>query len=59
MKKTQKVKKVLQTIICKHGTTIAAFAFIVTMITVNSQCTIPFYKPEEPEGLAKFKKFNH
>ncbi len=54
----EKLKKLLTTGICKHGTIIASLAFIVTMITANSQCTIPFYEPEEPIGLSKFKKFN-
>lgn len=58
MSKKNKITKILQTIICKHGTAIAALAFTVTMITANTQCTLPFYEPEEPDGLAKFKKFN-
>lgn len=53
----KKLKKILRNMICKHGAVIAGFAFMVTMITANSQCTIPFYEPEEPENLSKFKKF--
>lgn len=42
----------------RHGSLIASCAFVFVTIAANSSCCIPFYEPEEPEGLAQFKKFN-
>ena len=52
MSKKNKVTKILQTIICKHGTAIAALAFMVTTITANTQCTIRM-------GWQNLKRFNN
>lgn len=37
---------------------IASCAFAFTKISANTACGFPFYEPEEPKGLEKFKKFN-
>ncbi len=52
------LKKTANKLLKKHGWLIASFAFVFVTIAANSPCTIPFYEPEEPEGLAQFKKFN-
>ena len=44
--------------IMKYGHIIACCAFAFVTFVTNSNCTIPFYEPEEPAGLDKFKKFN-
>lgn len=50
--------KNVQKFLLKHGTKIAGCAFAFVAIAANSSCMLPFYEPEEPEGLAQFKKFN-
>ena len=42
----------------KHGNVIAGFAFVFAFAAANSSCILPYYEPEEPAGLDKFKKFN-
>lgn len=54
----KKVKSLLKTSIVKYGSVIAACAFAFVTITANSSCVMPYYEPEEPKGLEKFKKFN-
>lgn len=49
------VKKLVNSAFCKWGTCIAGLALIVTAVTANSACCIPFYEEEEPQGLEKFK----
>ena len=44
--------------ITKHGGIIASCAFAFVAISANSSCCLPFYEPEEPKGLDRFKKFN-
>ena len=50
------MKDFLKKVISKHGASIAAFAFTVVTVAANSSCYIPFYEPQEPAGLEKFKK---
>ena len=45
-------------LITRYGTTIAAFAFAYLTVSANTSCWMPFYEPEEPQGLDGFKKFN-
>ena len=52
------IKKFLNNIIVRGGTIIAACAVVFVSLAANSACGMPFYEPEEPEGLAKFKKYN-
>lgn len=54
----KKIKGVAKKIILKYGNAIACCAFAFVALAANSACTAPFYEPEEPEGLAQFKKFN-
>lgn len=42
--------------ILKYGHLLACCAFSFVVIASNSNCTLPFYEPEEPAGLNKFKK---
>lgn len=56
--KMKKIKGVAKKIILKYGNAIACCAFAFVALAANSACTAPFYEPEEPEGLAQFKKFN-
>ena len=57
-KKMKKVKELAKTIVTKYGGVIACCAFAFVTMAANSACTMPFYEPEEPEGLERFKKFN-
>lgn len=52
-------KKIAREFIIKYGTTIAAVAFVFVTISSNTSCGYVFYEPVEPEGLAKFKKFDN
>lgn len=54
----KKVKDMAKNIIAKYGNVIACCAFAFVAFAANSSCGVPFYEPEEPEGLAQFKKFN-
>ena len=54
----KRIKSFLRNTIIKHGAVIAAFAFICVSAAANSACLAPYYEPEEPAGLGKFKKFN-
>ena len=54
-----KFKNAAKNFIAKHGTSIAAFAFAFVAIAANSSCVIPYFGPEEPKGLKKFKKFDN
>lgn len=50
------MKRFLKNVLSKYGTAIAGFAFAVVAVAANSSCYIPFYEPQEPAGLEKFKK---
>lgn len=52
------LKKILTSVISKYGNIIASCAFMAVIVAANSSCSLPYYEPEEPEGLAKFKKYN-
>lgn len=54
----KRLKTMTSKLFKKHGWLIASCAFVFVTIAANSPCTIPYYEPEEPEGLAQFKKFN-
>ena len=51
-------KALLKKIIVNYGSIIAGCAFAFVTIAANSSCIIPYYEPEEPANLNKFKKFN-
>ena len=51
------VKMLIKKLIVKHGVLIASCAFAFVAIAANSACVFPYYEPEEPKGLEKFKKF--
>ena len=52
----KKFKETAKKFIVKHGAAIASFAFAFVAISANSSCGLPFYEPEEPAGLTKYKK---
>lgn len=52
------MKKFWKNAIVKYGTAIAACAFAVVTAAANSSCYLPYYEPEEPAGLDRFKKFS-
>ena len=52
------IKKVVTNLLLKYGTVIASCAFAFVVISANTTCAFPYYEPEEPTGLDKFKKFN-
>ena len=54
----KKLKNSLKNFVIKHGSKIAAVALAFVAISANSSCCIPYYEPQEPKGLSKFKKFN-
>ncbi len=54
----KKFGNAVKSFLIKHGATLAACAFAFVAISSNSSCIMPFYEPEEPAGLDKFKKFN-
>lgn len=53
----RKLCKTAKKFLLKHGNLIAGCAFAFVLITANSSCIMPYYEPEEPEGLEAFKKF--
>lgn len=53
-----KVKETIKKIVVKYGTAIASFAFAFVAISANTSCCFPYYEPEEPNGLERFKKFD-
>ena len=53
-----KAKKIARIVITKYGNIIAGCAFAFVAFAANSACMLPFYEPEEPQGLNEFKKFN-
>lgn len=54
----RKFKETAKGFLAKYGASIASCAFAFVAISANSSCVLPFYEPEEPIGLDKFKKFN-
>ena len=52
------IKKLARKIIEKYGVSIASFAFAFVIIAANTSCGIPYYEPEEPKNISKFKVFN-
>ena len=48
--------KLINKIILSMGSAIACCATMFTVISCNSACALPFYEPEQPEGLEKFNK---
>lgn len=54
----KKFKETAKKFVVKYGATIASCAFAFVVISANSSCLFPYYEPEEPAGLDKFKKFN-
>ncbi len=50
------LKLFVKSFLKKYGAVLASCAFAFVSISANSPCTFPFYEPEEPEGLDKFKK---
>lgn len=53
----KKFYETAKSFLLKHGSLIAGCAFAFVLIAANSSCMMPYYEPEEPEGLSAFKKF--
>lgn len=53
----KKISTFFKNTIVKHGSVIAAFAFVFVSIAANSSCFAPYYEPEQPSGIERFKKF--
>lgn len=56
--KMKNFKDKAKNFIVKYGAVIATCAFAIVTISANSSCCLPYYEPEEPQGLDSFKKFN-
>ncbi len=54
----KRVAKTAKSLLVRYGSAIAACAFAFVAISANTPCICPFYEPEEPEGLNRFKKFD-
>lgn len=54
----RKYKETFKNFIVKYGAAVASCAFAFVAISANTSCGLPFYEPEEPNGLENFKKFN-
>lgn len=52
----KKFREISKKIVVKYGAAIASFAFAFVAISANTSCAFPYYEPEEPAGLAKYKK---
>ncbi len=50
------MKEAIKKFLVKHGHAIAAFALVVVSVAANSSCICPFYEPEEPAGLNRYKR---
>lgn len=51
------MKSIIKKGLLKYGHAIAALAFGFVTIAANSPCMLPYYEPEEPPGIEKYKKF--
>lgn len=54
----RKFKETAKKFVVKYGAVIASCAFAFVAISSNTSCGLPYYEPEEPNGLDRFKKFN-
>lgn len=54
----KKLKSVVKGFLTQYGVVVASCAFLFVAMSANSACVMPFYEPEEPVGLEKYKKFN-
>jgi cyclic lactone autoinducer peptide len=52
----KRIKEILASIIGRYGAIVASCAFVAVVIAANSSCSLPYYEPEEPDGLEKYKK---
>ena len=52
----KKFKEMAKKFVVKYGAAIAACAFAIVTVSANSSCCFPYYEPEEPAGLSRFKK---
>ncbi len=54
----KKFKETAKGFLVKYGAVVASCAFAFVALSANTSCGLPYYEPEEPIGLDKFKKFN-
>ncbi len=52
------LKKAAMAFLSKYGAAAAACAFACVFVSANSPCTGPFYEPDEPAGIERFKRMN-
>ena len=52
-----KVKTLVDVLLMKGGTKLAAFAMLAVSFAANSACMFPFFEPEQPEELDCLKKW--
>lgn len=50
------ISKAIKKFVVKHGAMISSLAFVAVLVSANTDCIIPFYEPEEPQGLERFKR---
>lgn len=51
-----KIKKTALAFLNKYGAAAAACAFACVFVSANSPCSGPFYEPDEPKGIERFKR---
>lgn len=51
-----KVRSFIHELLMRGGALLATVAMIAATFAANSACLIPYYEPEQPEGLEKLKK---
>ncbi len=52
----RKFKETAKKFVIKYGAAVASCAFAFVAISANTSCGLPYYEPEEPAGLTKYKK---
>lgn len=52
----KKAKNMAKKILLRYGHVIVSCAFVFVTLSANSSCICPFYEPEEPVGIEKFKR---
>ena len=51
-----KVRSFIHEQLMRGGALLATVAMIAATFAANSACLIPYYEPEQPEGLEKWSK---
>ena len=51
------MKKTAKAMIYKFAGTVASFAFLVTMLNINTTCMFTSHQPEMPKNAKSLRKF--